>query len=124
MPQQPAPSQWDAPSPELYGQIRAALDTPIVNTIWRQLAANGQLEDAWAALTPQVASSRAAADDLQAQAVEVARGLPWTVVAGADALSAAGVADAAPGMTAVLDAYVKTLPRLLVLASSSAPEES
>jgi hypothetical protein len=25
-------------------------------------------------------------------------------------------------MTAVLDAYVKTLPRLLVLASSSAPD--
>jgi hypothetical protein len=35
-PDQPAPSQWDAPSPALYGEIRAALDTPIINTIWRQ----------------------------------------------------------------------------------------
>jgi hypothetical protein len=72
---QPPPSQWDAPWPKLYGCIRAALDTPIVNTIWRELAAKGQLEDAWAALSPQVASSRSIADDLQARAVEVARGL-------------------------------------------------
>ena len=119
-PEKPAPSQWDAPSPELYGQVRAALDTPIVNTIWRQLAANEQLKDAWVALSPQVASSRSAADGLQTRAMEVARHLPWTVAADRAALSATGVADAAPGMTAVLDAYVKTLPRLLVLASSSA----
>jgi hypothetical protein len=66
--------------------------------------------------------SRATADDLQARAVDVARGLPWTVVASRDALSAAGVGDAAAGMTAVLDGYVKTLPRPLALASSSAPE--
>lgn len=121
-PDEPAPSQWDAPAPQLYGQIRAALDTPIINTIWRQLAARGQLAPAWEALAPQVGASRAAADDLQARAVETARGLPWTVVASADALAGAGIADAAPGMTAVLDAYVKTLPRLLVLASSSAPD--
>lgn len=47
-----------------------------------------------------------------------------TVVASREALAAAGIADAAPGMTAVLDAYVKTLPRLLVLASSSAGDQS
>jgi hypothetical protein len=70
----------------------------------------------------QVVSSRAAADDLQSRAVEVARGLPWTVVASRDALSAAGVADAAAGMTPVLDHTLNTLPRLLVLASSSAPD--
>jgi hypothetical protein len=123
-PDQPAPSQWDAPSPALYGQIRAAMDTPIVNTIWRQLAAQGHLEQAWSALGPQVATSRAAADELQARAGEAARDLPWTVAASRDALSAGGVGDAAPGMNAVLDAYVKTLPRLLVLASSSAPDRS
>lgn len=118
----PAPSQWDAPSPALYGAIRAALDSPVVNTVWRQLAAKGQLEQAWDVLAPQVRSSRPAADDLQARALEVARGLPWTVAASQQALQAAGVADAAPGMSAVLDAYVKTLPRLLVLASSSAAD--
>jgi hypothetical protein len=75
-------------------------------------------------LAPQVTTSRTAADDLQAGAVDVARGLPWTVVASRDALDAAGVGDAAPGMTAVLDAYVKTLPRLLVLASSSGRDVS
>jgi hypothetical protein len=35
------------------------------------------------------------------------------------ALSAADVPDAVPGQAAILDAYVKTLPRVLVLASSS-----
>lgn len=123
-PDEPAPSQWDAPAPELYGAIRAALDTPMINTIWRTLAAEGQLEQAWSALAPQVASSRPAASALQSRALDVARDLPWTVVASREALAAAGIADAAPGMTAVLDAYVKTLPRLLVLASSSAGDQS
>ena len=118
-PDEPAPSQWDAPSPDLYGRIRAELRTPIVNTIWRTLAAEGQLEAAWAALQPQVEASRAAADDLQRRAVQEARDLPWSVLASPTALEQAGIADARPGMTAVLDAYVKTLPRLLVLASSS-----
>jgi hypothetical protein len=121
-PDQPAPSQWEAPAPALYGALRAALDTPMVNTIWRTLAALGQLEQAWSALEPQVGSSRPAADALQERSLEIARGLPWTVVASRDALVAAGIGDAAPGMAAVLDAYVKTLPRLLVLASSSAAE--
>ena len=118
-PEEPAPSQWDAPSPELYGRIRADLRTPLINTIWRQLAAEGQLEAAWQALQPQVQASRSAADDLQRRAVQQARELPWSVVAGPEALERAGVADARPGIAAVLDAYVKTLPRLLVLASSS-----
>jgi hypothetical protein len=122
-PEQPAPSQWDAPAALLYGQIRAALDTPIINTIWRRLAAAGRLELAWAGLGPQVAASRPAADRLQAQALVAARELPWTVAADQDALAGAGIPDAAPGMTAVLDAYVKTLPRLLVLASSSDPDQ-
>lgn len=117
---EPAPSQWDAPALEVYGAIRAALQTPMINTIWRQLAAAGQLEPAWAALGPQVASSRTAADDLQRRALDAARRLPWTVVADRASLDASGVVDAAPGMSSVLDAYVKTLPRLLVLASSSA----
>jgi len=121
-PGQPAPSQWDAPAPALYGALRAALDTPLVNTIWRKLAAEGQLEQAWSALEPQVASSRSAADALQDRSLTAARSLPWTVVASRDALVAAGIGDAAPGMAAVLDAYVKTLPRLLVLASSSTAE--
>lgn len=36
------------------------------------------------------------------------------------ALHTAGVEDAAAGIAAVLDAYVKTLPRVLILAASSA----
>lgn len=115
----PAPSQWEAAAPELYGQIRAALDTPMVNSIWRQLAAHGQLAVAWSVLAPQVVASRPAADALQRAALDAARCLPWSVAAGPAALSAAGVPDAVPGLAAILDAYVKTLPRVLVLASSS-----
>lgn len=115
----PAPSHWKAAAPELYGQIRAALDTPLINSIWRQLAAVDQLAFAWSALAPQVADSRPPADALQRAALDSARQLPWSVAAGPAALSAVGVPDAVPGMLAILDAYVKTLPRVLVLASSS-----
>jgi hypothetical protein len=118
-PDEPAPSHWDAPAPAVYGEIRAALDTPVINTIWRQLAAAGQLEQAWATLGPQVEASRRAADHLQSRGIEAARRLPWTVIADRTALDSAGIADAAPGLSSVLDAYTKTLPRLLVLASSS-----
>ena len=118
-PEQPAPSQWEAPSAELYGRIRADLRTPLINTIWRKLAAEDHLEAAWQALQPQVEASRPVADDLQRRAVQQARDLPWSVVASPEALERAGIADARPGLAAVLDAYVKTLPRLLVLASSS-----
>jgi hypothetical protein len=37
-----------------------------------------------------------------------------------DALRRAGASDAAAGMASILDGYVKTLPRVLVLAASSA----
>jgi hypothetical protein len=120
-PERQQPSQWQAPAQTLYGEIRAALQTPVVNTIWRTLAGKGQLEAAWRALGPQVASTREAADELQRAGMQAAVHVPWTVGATPAALQRAGVADAAPGIAAVLDAYVKTLPRVLVLAGSSAP---
>ncbi|MCZ2858089.1 hypothetical protein [Blastococcus sp. VKM Ac-2987] len=118
-PRAPAPSTADAPAPQLYGEISAALETPIVNSIWRSLAGRGLLEPAWAALQPQVRDSRPAADDLQARAVEAARRLPWRVGATPAALGQAGLRDALPGMAGVLDAYCATLPRVLVLVASS-----
>lgn len=44
----------------------------------------------------------------------------WRTVANPQALERAGVADAAPGMTAILDVYVTTIPRVLTLVASSA----
>ena len=119
-PERQQPSQWQAPAPALYGEIRAALQAPLVNTIWRTLAGKGQLESAWGALAPQVESTRRVADALQGNAMQAAQQVRWTVGATPAALERAGVADVAPGMAAVLDAYVKTLPRVLVLAASSA----
>lgn len=119
-PSRPAPSQWDADNPQLYGQIRAALDTPIVNSIWRALADAGLLAASWEALAPQVERTRAIADRLQSDAVASTRQIRWPVVASPQALAQADIADAAPGVGAILDAYVKTLPRVLALVASSA----
>jgi hypothetical protein len=85
-PRSPAPSPQDAPASDLYGEIRAALETPVVNSIWRSLRGRGLLEAAWEHLGPQVPGTRTAADDLQQRAVEVARGLPWRVSASPEAL--------------------------------------
>ncbi|TQN42867.1 hypothetical protein FHU33_2277 [Blastococcus colisei] len=118
-PRDPAPSPWDAPAPQLYGEIREALDTPLINSIWRALAGRGLLEPAWAALRSQAAATRPAADDLRQRALDAARRVPWQSAASPPALQAAGLGDAAPGMASVLDCYLTTLPRVLVLTASS-----
>ena len=64
--------------------------------------------------------SRPAADILQRIALDAALELPWSVAASPAALHAAGIPDAVPGLATILGAYVKTLPRVLVLTSSSA----
>lgn len=117
----PAPSPEDAPAPELYGDIRAALQTPIVNSIWRSLAGRWLLQPAWAALRPQVAATRPAATALQHRAIEAAREeVPWAVAATPRGLEEAGLGDAATGMASILDAYLTTLPRVLVLVACTA----
>lgn len=122
-PHSPSPSPQDAPAPGLYGQIRAELETPVVNSIWRSLAGRGLLAAAWNHLGPQVPVTRPAADDLQRRAVEAARRLPWQVAADPAALEQAGLGDARPGMADVLGAYLTTLPRVLVLVASSTDPE-
>lgn len=52
-PESPAPSPADAPAARRYGEIRAGLDTPVVNSVWRVLAGRGLLDAAWAVLGPQ-----------------------------------------------------------------------
>lgn len=118
-PGRPAPSPQDAPAPQLYGEIRAALQTPLINSIWRALAGNGQLATAWTALGPQVEATRAAADALQQRALTAAQRVPWRVAATPAALERVGLGDAAPGVVSILDTYVITLPRVLALVASS-----
>ena len=119
-PQRPAPSTHEAPAVELYSQIRSALRTPIVNSVWRSLAADGLLRSAWAVLGPQSGGVEEAADALCGRSFAAAREVPWQVAANPAALEAAGVSDAAPGMAAVLDAYSVTLSKVLALIASSA----
>jgi hypothetical protein len=118
-PTKPIASQWDATAYPQFGEIRRTLDTPIINSIWRSLAEQGLLDRTWAALAPQAAGSRPAAARLQDRAVDAARSVHWPVVADRDALAAAGIDDALPAVTAILDAYVKTLARVLVLVAPS-----
>lgn len=120
-PQRHVASQWEVEAWATYGDIRALLETPMINSIWRVLAQKGLLDRAWSQLRPQVSASRPGADRLQQLALDRARSLPWPVVAGPSAFEAAGIADAVPAVSSILDAYVKTLPRVLALAGSSAP---
>ena len=104
------------------GRIRATLDTPIINTIWRTAAAEGRLERLWAKLEPQATATRAAADRVQQAAIAGALRLPWHAVADRAALARSGISDAQPGMRVILDAYATTLPRVLALVASSAAD--
>ncbi|HET7326849.1 MAG TPA: hypothetical protein VFJ14_06120, partial [Nocardioidaceae bacterium] len=92
-PADPAPSQWDATASVLYGEIRSALDTPLVNSIWRSLQGAGQLESAWRALGPQAPGTRTAARRLQQRAIEDVKRVRWPVAADRPALEAIGIAD-------------------------------
>ncbi len=116
-----APATGQVAQPELLGEIRAALRTPIINSIWRSLAASGRLPAAWSALAPQVDATRPAADRLQHHARTAAAGLPWQAAAGPEALADAGIGDAVSGMRSILTAYLVTLPRVLTLVASTQP---
>lgn len=122
-PPRQAPPTAQAGEPERFGEIRTALRTPIVNTIWRELAASDRLDGAWSALGPQVPTTASAAEELRRRALDVAAGLPWKSAATPDSLAAHGAADAGPGMRAVLSAYLLTLPRVLALVASSAGDQ-
>lgn len=114
----PVPSLGELPEhAKAFGRIRAALGTPIVNSIWRQAAADGWLETIWDHLEPQAAPSRLRADDLLRTASAGIGGLPWDVAADSASLRAADIADAAPGVIVVLDAYASTLARVLTLVA-------
>jgi len=103
----------------VYGDIRAALLTPLINSIWRSLAEQGLLETAWGCLSPHVAQTRQTSRTLSDQARRTAHELAWPVIASPAALDTAGVGDAGPGVAAILDCYLTTLPRVLALVASS-----
>jgi hypothetical protein len=114
----PSVGELAAQAPVL-GRIRLALDTPIVNSVWRKAAAEGRLEPVWDQFEPQAARTRGDADALEHAATSAATELPWKRVADRRALGATGVEDAGPGIRAILRAYVATLPRVLTLVASS-----
>jgi hypothetical protein len=60
---------------------------------------------------------------LRGRAYEVARQVPWQRGATPTGLAAAGLSDARPGMVSVLDVYISTQPRVLVLVASSTDPE-
>lgn len=111
----------DELDPALVGAIRRDLGTPIVNSVWRLAAARGVLASAWEHLGA-VAGTDAFAGHAAAVAEDAARtaaALPWSVVASPAALAQRHLDDAAPGVGAILDAYLATLPSVLTLVASS-----
>jgi hypothetical protein len=107
--------------PGQVGAVRADVATPIVNSVWRVAAARDVLADARTHFGPITHDdafrhrARAVLDDAE----RAAAGLGWPVVATPAALEHHGLADAAPSVRAVLDAYRTTLPRVLTLVASS-----
>lgn len=112
-----AVSVFESTDLEDYGRLRAALDTPIVNTVWRTLSDSGQLRRSLPELEAAAERTRSHATWLQDIAYQAAAGLAWSPVASPESLDSAGLGDASPGMEAILDAYIKTLPRALVLVA-------
>lgn len=104
----------------LVGAIRRDLGTPIVNSVWRWAAVQGVLADAWQHLGPHARDPGFAAtsSELRDSTLTAARGIDWPVVATPGTLGHHGAGDAAPGIVSVLDAYLTTLPRVLVLVAS------
>ena len=118
----PVPSVGDlAAHSAVFGRLCAALETPIVNSVWRRAAAEGRLEELWEELEPQVTRTRTSADALEEAAIAAAAELPWQAVASADALRTAGIADAEPGIRSILRSYATTLSRVLTLLACCSP---
>jgi hypothetical protein len=97
---------------ELYEDIRRVLGLPLVNLVYRHLAAEGRLEEVWRGLRPSLVHPAidAAADELMTTAagVEVAE-------LSRAALAAAGVGeDELAGAVATVDAYNHANPRNLI----------
>lgn len=113
------PAAWKVDAAEVFGEIRHRLRTPIINSIWRALAGEGRLDDAWRHLAPQIPNTTGPAATVQADALERAGTLPWRTAASPEALEAAGVTDAMPGMRRILDGYLFTLPRVLALVAAN-----
>lgn len=101
----------------LYADIRATLGVPIVNLIWRNLAAiPGGLAWAWGAVKPLYAAGRV---QNEARALRTAQRLPEMALLPAAALRACGV-DAAAERTirAILDSYDRSNALNLVTLSA------
>lgn len=113
----PSTSQLDG---ELVGAIRRDLATPIVNSVWRRAAAQGVLADAWQHLGPHAREAAFAATSRQLRDTTLAAAgrIAWPAVTAPGALERHGILDAAPGMASITDAYLTTLPRVLILVAS------
>jgi hypothetical protein len=119
-PHRPVPTPEETGDEKVYLEIMAALRTPLINSIWRSLAGQGLLRPTWNVLCTQVDQTREDVDGLTERVSRSAYELAWPVVASPTALKMAGIANAGPGMSTILDCYLATLPRVLTLVASSA----
>lgn len=74
------PTPAESGAQQVYGDIRAALRTPLVNSIWLSLAGRGLLDAAWHEVAGQVPQTRQRAAALGQRATQTAQELAWPVV--------------------------------------------
>lgn len=93
--------------------------------MWRWAAAQDALADAWRHLAPHTREPAFAATSgrLHDTSLTAARRIHWPAVAAPDTLDRHGIMDAAPGMASILDAYLTTLPCVLVLVAGTRPDD-
>jgi hypothetical protein len=99
------------PVAELYADIRAVIGLPLVNLIYRHLAATGRLEGAWSALRPNVTHPALAEGAAELAAIAGTDAVARLSLA---ALRAVGVEDELPGARATLEAYNHANSRNLI----------
>ena len=97
---------------EIYEEIRRAVGLPLVNLVYRVLAANGRLDPSWAQVRPNLCDpsiAAAAAGVVKAGTIGDWPGIPPTAIA------AAGIGDERRERArATIDAYVHSNPRNLL----------
>lgn len=116
-PERDVPAATAVDDSQVLGAIRSRLSTPIINSLWRHLAGLDLLAPAWEHLAPHTPGAIEAGPQVGDHARTLATDARWRVAASPAALAAAGCPDAAPGMLAVLDGYLLTLPRVLALVA-------
>ena len=118
----------DETTRRIYVEIQATYGVPLVASLFRSLAASGQLEEAWAVGGPFQAAPEgyAHAGWISSRAIALLAGDPdlRSGFATRDALAERGDADAAPAILELLELYRIALPQALAFMTLARDEST